>query len=328
MRAYAIRRLLLVIPTVLLVSLMLFMMLRLIPGDIVDLMVSSAEVWGSTRPDLPAVREALGLDQPILVQYGRWMGLIPHADGSVSGIFQGDLGNSLWGRTPVIDEIADRLPLSLELGGLGIISILLFSLPVGLYAAVRQDSIVDHGGRGLATAFIALPSFWVAIMVVLIGSVWFGKAPPLRYIDFADDPIKSVKQLIIPALIVGMGGMGTTTRIVRSTMLEVLRQDYVRTAWAKGLGERVVMTRHALRNALIPIVTMIGGWVPPLIGGTVVIETVFGIPGMGRLLVNAITDRDYTIVSGVVFVYAIILVVINVLVDLSYGFLDPRVRYR
>jgi peptide/nickel transport system permease protein len=328
MRAYAIRRLLLVIPTVLLVSMMLFMMLRLIPGDIIDLMVSSSEVWGATRPDLPAVREALGLDQPMLVQYGRWMGLIPQPNGNLAGILQGDLGLSLWGRTPVIDDIAARLPISLQLGAMGIIAILLFSLPVGLYAAVRQDSAIDHGGRGLATAFIALPSFWVAIMVVFIGSTWLGKAPPLRYVGLADDPIKSVRQLIVPALIVGMGGMGTTTRLVRSTMLEVLRQDYVRTAWSKGLRERVVIARHAMRNALIPIVTIVGGWIPPLIGGTVVIETVFGIPGMGRLLVNAITDRDYNIVSGVVFVYAIILVVINVLVDLSYGFLDPRVRYR
>lgn len=328
MRAYVIKRLLLVIPTLILTSMMLFMMLRLIPGDIIDLMVSSAEVWGTTRPDLPAVREALGLDQPIFVQYGRWMGLIPQPDGNYGGIFQGDLGDSLWGRTPVIDDIADRLPLSLELGALGIIAVLLFSLPVGIYSAIRQDSIVDYGGRGAATAFIALPSFWVAIMVVFIGSVWLRKAPPLRYVDFAEDPIESVRQLIIPALVLGMAGMGTTTRIVRSTMLEVLRQDYVRTAWAKGLGEKVVITRHALKNALIPIVTMVGGWVPPLIGGTVVIETVFGVPGMGRLLVDAITDRDYNVVSGVVFVYAIILVVVNLLVDLSYSFLDPRVRYR
>ena len=328
MRSYMIKRLLLVIPTLILTSMMLFIMLRLIPGDIIDLMVSSAEVWGTTRPDLPAVREALGLDQPIFVQYGRWMGLIPQPDGSYGGILQGDLGDSLWGRTPVIDDIADRLPFSLELGSLGIIAVLLFSLPVGIYSAIRQDSIVDYGGRGAATAFIALRSFWVAIMVVLIGSVWLRKAPPLRYVDFAEDPIESVRQLIIPALVLGMAGMGTTTRIVRSTMLEVLRQDYVRTAWAKGLGEKVVITRHALKNALIPIVTMVGGWVPPLIGGTVVIEKVFGIPGMGRLLVDAITDRDYNVVSGVVFVYAIILVVVNLLVDLSYGLLDPRVRYR
>jgi peptide/nickel transport system permease protein len=291
-------------------------------------MVSEAEVWGTTRPDLPMVREALGLDQPIHIQYGRWMGFIPQSDGSYSGILQGDLGDSLWGRTPVIEDIADRLPLSLELGALGIISVLLFALPVGIYSAIRQDSIVDYGGRGLATAFIALPSFWVALMVVFLGSIWFRKAPPLRYARLLADPITNLQQLIIPALVLAMAGAGTTTRIVRSTMLEVLRQDYVRTAWSKGLEERVVIIRHALKNALIPIVTMVGGWVPPLIGGTVVIETVFGVPGMGRLLVDAITDRDYNIVSGVIFVYAIILVLINLIVDLSYGFLDPRVHYQ
>lgn len=327
MRAYVIKRLLLIVPTVLLVTMILFIMLRLIPGDIIDLMVSSGEGYGTERADLPYLRAALGLDAPIHIQYGRWLGVVPQMDGGFGGLLQGDLGDSLWDRTPVVNEIIGRLPLSLQLGLMGIISVLLFSLPVGIYSAIRQDSFVDYGGRSLATALIAVPNFWMALMVILVGSRWFNIAPTLRYFPFVKDPIESLKQFIIPGLILGMAGMGTTTRLVRSTMLDVLRQDYIRTAWAKGLKERAVVVRHALGNALIPIVTMVGGWLPSLIGGTVIIETVFSIPGMGRLLVDAIGDRDYTIVSGVIVFYAAVLVVVNLVVDLTYGFLDPRVRY-
>lgn len=330
MRAYIIKRLLLVIPTVLLTTMLIFVGVRLIPGDIIDLMVGTGDMYAGFDLEVNRayIEERLGLDVPVYVQYGRWMGVVPQADGGFSGIVQGNLGNSLWTGMPVREEIAGRLPISLELGFLGIIVALVIALPVGIYSAIRQDSSGDYVSRGLATGLIAVPSFWVALMVILLGSLWFGWAPPLRYTSLIKDPIENLSEFILPALVVGMAGTGTIMRMLRSMMLEVLRQDYIRTAWAKGLKERVVIMRHALKNALIPVVTLVGLWLPTLVGGTVIVEIVFSMPGMGRLLVNAITQRDYSLVSGVIFVYAIFLVVANLAIDLTYGYLDPRVHYK
>ncbi len=328
MRTYIIKRLLLVIPTMILASLIIFCGMRLIPGSAIDLMVREAGIGSYGKVDRASIEQALGLDQPVYVQYGRWVGVVRDADGNFSGILQGSLGNSLWEGTPVLDEIVDRLPTSIELGLLGILIMVIGSVPMGIYSAIRQDSISDYAVRVWATALIALPGFWVALMAILVGSLWFGSSPPLFYIPFIEDPIGNLRQFAVPAFLLGMHGAGTNMRMVRSMMLEVLRQDYIRTAWAKGLRERVVIARHAVKNALIPVLTIVGAWVPMLVGGTVIIEIIFSMPGMGRLLLDAVSRRDYTVVSGIVFMYAIILVIANLAVDLTYGYLDPRIRYR
>ena len=326
MRAYIIRRLLLIIPTLFLVSILVFFVTRLIPGDIVDQMAQQrVYMTESTRW---AIEHQLGLDVPIPVQYGRWVGVVPQADGSFRGLFQGDLGNSLWTQTPVTEEILSRLPVTVELGILAMLILLIISLPIGVYSAIRQDSVGDYAGRSLATVLIALPNFWVGIMVVIFGSLWFGMSPPLRPIPFFEDPIGNLGQFIVPAIVLGMAGAGTTVRMTRSMMLEVLRQDYVRTAWAKGLKEGVVITRHVLKNALIPVVTLLGSMLRFTIGGAVIIEKIFGLPGMGRLLVDATTARDYTLITGMVLIFACFVILVNLAIDLTYNYLDPRVRYK
>jgi len=326
MRAYIIRRLLLVIPTLFLVSVLVFLMIRLIPGDIVVLMLRSRGHPSLT--DRAALEQELGFDVPVLKQYGRWVGVVRDRDGSFSGVLQGDLGDSLWKHTPVVDEIVDRVPVSLELGILAMLLLLIISLPIGIYSAIRQDSRGDYAGRNLATVLIALPNFWVGLMIILLGSLWFGLSPPLRLISFTEDPIGNLGQFIIPAFIMGMAETGMTVRMIRSMMLEVLRQDYIRTAWSKGLRERVVTMRHALKNALIPVITLIGMQIPYMLGGAVIVETIFNLPGLGRLLVEATLERDYTVVSGVVFSFAVLLILTNIAVDLTYAYLDPRIRYR
>jgi peptide/nickel transport system permease protein len=228
----------------------------------------------------------------------------------------------------VTEEILSRLPVTVELGILAMLILLIISLPIGVYSAIRQDSVGDYAGRSLATVLIALPNFWVGLMIIILGSLWFGWSPPLKVISFTEDPIGNLGMFIVPAFIMGMAETGTAMRMTRSMMLEVLRQDYIRTAWAKGLGERVVTMRHALKNALIPVITLIGLQIPYLLGGAVIIETIFGLPGIGRLLVEATLERDYTIVSGVVFSFAVLLILTNIVVDLTYGYLDPRVRYK
>ncbi|MBA7472324.1 Dipeptide transport system permease protein DppB [subsurface metagenome] len=314
------------IPTMFIVSILIFSMIRLIPGDIVVLMLRSR--GHPSLSDRAVLEQELGFDVPVLKQYGRWVGVVRDKDGSFSGVLQGDLGDSLWKHTPVVDEIVDRVPVTLELGLLALIIAQLISLPIGIYSAIRQDSAGDYVGRSLATVLIALPNFWVGLMIIILGSLWFGWSPPLKVISFTEDPIGNLGMFIVPAFIMGMAETGTAMRMTRSMMLEVLRQDYIRTAWAKGLGERVVTMRHALKNALIPVITLIGLQIPYLLGGAVIIETIFGLPGMGRLLVEATMDRDYTIVSGVVFSFAVLLILTNIAVDLTYGYLDPRVRYK
>jgi len=329
MRAYIIRRLLLMIPTVFLVSLIIFLLIRLVPGNIIDLMMVQAEGLGGTiQIDRAAVERALGLDVSIPVQYGRWVGVVPGADGSFSGIFQGDLGISLWRGIPVIDMIAVRWPTTFELGFLALIIAQLIALPVGVYSALRQDTWGDYVARSFAIMCIAVPGFWLGTMVIVFPSIWWGWSPPISLISFTEDPIGNLGMFIVPAIILGMLMSGITMRMTRTMMLEVLRQDYIRTAWAKGLRERAIILRHALKNALIPVVTTVGMELPVLIGGTVIIEQIFSLPGMGRLIIEATQQRDYTIVSGTLLVLGAAVVVINLLTDLTYAYLDPRIRYR
>jgi peptide/nickel transport system permease protein len=317
MRAYIIRRLILIIPTVFLVSLIVFFLIRLIPGSVVDIMVSQYQYV--TKMDKQAIEHALGFDVPMIVQYGRWIGNI---------LLHGDLGNSLWTRSPIINDIAARWPVTLELGFLGIVIAQIIALPVGIYSAIRQDTFGDYIARSFAILCIAVPGFWLGTLVIVFPSIWWGYMPPIRLIHFSVDPIGNLKMFVIPAIVLGMEMSGMTMRMTRTMMLEVLRQDYIRTAWAKGLKERVVVIRHALKNALIPVVTIIGWQLPLLIGGTVIIENIFGLPGMGQLLINATQIRDYTVVSAVLFLFAIVIMIINLMVDMTYGFLDPRVHYK
>lgn len=318
MSAYIVRRLLALLVTLVFASLIVFVTIRLIPGDVVDLMLSQNDVSASakTRDDLIA---ALGFDKPMGQQYLIWIGNI---------VLRGDLGKSLWQQTPVTELLAARLPVTFELGALALVIALLIAIPVGIYSAIRQDTAGDYLSRSMSILLLAVPSFWLATMVVVFPSIWWGWSPRISFVGFFEDPAGNVGQLLLPALILGAGLSAITMRMTRTMMLEVLRQDYIRTAWAKGLSEWVIVVRHALRNALIPVVTLIGLQAPLLIGGAVIMEQIFVIPGMGLLLLDAVTQRDYPIITGVFFVVGVAVMLINLLVDLSYGFLDPKVRVR
>ena len=325
MRAYIIRRLLLMIPTLFLVSLIIFLLTHLIPGDVIDAMQA-----GVTDVKLPRaeLERQLGLDVPLMHQYGRWMGVVPQADGSFSGVFQGDLGSSLWRKVPVVQLVAQKWPVTVELSIMALIIAQLIALPIGVYSALRQDKWGDYVGRSFAILCISIPGFWLGTMVIVLPSIWWDYMPPIMLVHLTEDPIGNLKMFIIPAVVMGMAMGGMTMRMTRTMMLEVLRQDYIRTAWAKGLRERVVVIRHALKNALIPVITVIGFQLPVMIGGTVIIEQIFCLPGMGRLIVEATLYRDYPVISGIMVLFSVGLVFINLMVDLTYAYLDPRVHYK
>jgi peptide/nickel transport system permease protein len=315
MRGFLIRRLLFILPTLFLVTIIVFLLIRLIPGSVIDIM--AAQSIGDVELNVQLVKETLGLDVPIHVQYGRW----------ISNVLHGDLGQSLWTKRAVSQILIERLPVSLELGIMAIITALIIALPIGVYSAIRQDTAGDYISRSFAILCIALPSFWLGTMVVVLPSIWWGWSPSLNYVTFIENPLENLELFIIPAVILGMVLSGTTMRMTRTMMLDVLRQDYVRTALAKGLRERTVVIRHALKNALIPVITIIGLQLPILIGGSVVLEQIFALPGIGRLLIESITKRDYTIVSGINLLMAAFILIVNLTIDLAYAFLDPRVRY-
>ena len=321
MRAYIIRRLLLIIPTLFILSIIVFSLVRFLPGDVIDVMVGRMmqTYVGGVELDREALEHALGLDVPALVQYGRWLGDI---------LLHGDLGESLVGGPPVTEKILDRLPVTVELGVMAIVIGLLIALPVGIYSAIRQDTAADYVGRTIAVIGLATPNFWLAIMVMTFPAIWWGWSPPMELIPFTEDPLGNLGVFIIPSAILGTAAAASTMRMTRTMMLEVLRQDYIRTAWAKGLKERVVVLRHAIKNALIPVVTLIGMELPILVGGAVIMENIFALPGIGRLMVVALEDRDYPVVSGVNLFFAVIVMGSNLMIDLLYPFLDPRVRYR
>ncbi len=325
MRTYIIRRLLILIPTVILISIIIFFLIRIFPGDIID--VIQAEP-GAEELERAMIMRKLGLDAPPITQYLRWVGVVPQMDGSVSGILQGDLGISWWRKIPVVELLASAWPVTVQLGIMGLIVAQLIALPVGIYSAIRQDKWGDYIGRSLAILFISLPGFWLGTMVIVFPSVWWGYMPPIMLIRFTDNPIGNLQMFIVPATVLGMHLCGLTMRMTRTMMLEVLRQDYVRTAWAKGLRERVVIVRHALKNALIPVISIVGLQMPIMIGGSVIIERIFVLPGMGRLIISAVLNRDYPLVSGVLLIFSVIIVLINLMVDLTYGFLDPRIHYK
>ncbi len=317
MYGYLIRRLLALVPTLFFASVIVFAVIRMVPGDVIDLMLSEND-FSADKASREQLERALGLDQPIYLQYVNW----------VSGILlRGDLGRSLWLDSPVLEEVVDRIPVTFELGLVSLVFALVIAIPIGIYSAVRQDSLGDHVGRSFSILALAVPSFWLGTMVVILPAVWWGWSPPTKLVPFFEDPVGNIKVFLVPGAILGAALSAVTMRMTRTMMLEVLRQDYIRTAWAKGLSERRVVMRHAIRNALIPVLTLIGLQIPIIIGGTVILEQIFVIPGMGQLLLSSVLQRDYPIITGVFLIVGVAVIVINLLIDLTYGLLDPKVRY-
>jgi peptide/nickel transport system permease protein len=313
LRRYFARRLLVAIPSLLIASLIVFTLPRLIPGDVVVLMLQEK----AYARDLEELRAKLGLDRPIYVQYFEWLGRAA----------RGDLGESLWTRRPVLEEIERRLPITLALGLLATLFALLIALPVGVISATRQDTLRDYLARSLAILGLSLPGFWLATLVIVLPAIWWGWRPVSEFVEFSRNPAGHVAQLLLPALILGIAAAASLMRLTRGMLLEVLRQDYVRTAWAKGLRERVIVLKHSLRNAVIPVITVLGIQIAQIMGGTVIMETIFGLPGMGRFLFEAINQRDYPVIQGVNLVVVSSIVFVNLAIDALYAVLDPRIRY-
>jgi peptide/nickel transport system permease protein len=316
-RTYVTKRLLLIVPTLFGVAAVVFVIMRVIPGDVTLLILGGDQTGRIDPQQLAAMRHQLGLDQPIAVQFGTWLW----------SVLRLDFGTSLWTGQPVIEEVLTRLPLSLEVAILATIVSVLLAIPLGMIAAVRQDTWVDYAIRILSIGGQAIPSFWVGILVILFLVIYFGWGPPLEFTPPWVDPWANFQQLVWPVLTVGYRYAAVTTRMTRSTVLEVLREDYIRTAWAKGLRQRAVVIRHALKNAMLPVITLVGTEFAFLIGGLVVTETVFTLNGVGRFVVDAVAHRDYPVVQALVFLIALCFVVVNLLIDLTYAWFDPRIRY-
>ncbi len=316
MLRYVLARLVLVLPTLWAVATLIFLLVRVIPGDIVELRLVSGGAY-VTRDVIQQERARLGLDKPLWAQYGDW----------IAGLARLDLGTSMWTGAPVSREIAIRLELSLQLALMATVVAVSLAIPLGVWAAVRRGTWPDHLVQVFSVAGLATPSFWLGILLLLFLLSVFRWLPPMTFTPLWQDPVANLSQLIWPALAVGYRYSAVATRMTRSAMLEVLREDYVRTAWAKGLAERAVVLRHALRNALLPVVTVIGLEFAFLIGGLVVTEQVFNLNGVGKLFVDAIARRDYTLIQGLMLLVASAYVLVNVLLDLLYARLDPRIRY-
>ena len=318
MRTYITKRLLLIVPTLFGVAALVFVIMRVIPGDVTLLILGGDQAGRIDPAQIAAMKHQLGLDQPLLVQFGTWLW----------GVLRFDFGTSLWTGQPVIEELLIRLPLSLELALLASMVSVVIAIPLGMLAAVRQDSWVDYVVRIVSIGGLAIPSFWIGILCILLLVIYFGWGPPLEFTPPWVDPWANFQQMVWPVVTVGYRYAAVTTRMTRSTVLEVLREDYIRTAWAKGLRERVVVVRHALKNAMLPVITLIGTEFAFLIGGLVVTETVFTLNGVGRFVVDAVAHRDYPVVQALVFLIAFSFVIVNLLVDLTYAWFDPRIRYR
>lgn len=316
MTEYAIRRIVLTIPTLLAVTLIVFAAVRFLPGDVVDHIMG--EDVGAISPERRAqILEHYSLDRSVPQQYATWL----------LDLARGDFGTSILSGRSVSGEMMYRMPTSAFLGSLAAVVALAIALPVGVIAALKQDTVVDYIARTFAVGLLAMPNFWLALLAITYGFNWFGWTPPLRYHPFWEDPVESMKTLWIPAIILSGSLMAVVMRLLRSSMLEAFRQDYVRTARAKGLKERTVILRHVSRNAMIPVITVIGLAIPNLIGGTVIIESIFGIPGLGKYLYDSIQTRDYPVVQGVVLLGAVFTIAANLIVDLSYTVIDPRIRF-
>ena len=316
MRQYAIKRIGLFIPTVLLVTVIVFVVMRLIPGD-PALAILSADDASYTEQELQELRAQLGTDRPLVVQYLDWMG----------GLLRGDFGTSFWWNGPVMDRLGERIPVTIELAILGIALAVICAVPLGVISAIKPDSPIDYVSRVFTLVGISIPTFFSGILLTLLLIRAFGWLPPLGYENIWNDPWNNLKQMMLPALALGFYDMAFIARVTRSSMMEILREDYMRTARAKGLRERIVLSRHGLKNAVLPILTISGWQFGRLFGGTVIIERIFLIPGIGQLLIDAVFQRDFPTIQAIIVIVAVSIVIINLLVDLLYGWLDPRIRY-
>jgi peptide/nickel transport system permease protein len=316
MYKYVLRRVLLAVPVLLLSSLIVFALMRVMPGDaLIALMGESGNVG---ERELAKLRKELGLDRPYTEQYALWLW----------EMVSFNPGYSIFTNEPIAVSLRKAIPVTLELAALSMVIGLVVAVPIGVLSATRQDSASDYAGRVVAVSGLSLPDFWLGTLVITFAAIWFHWIPPIGYVSFWESPWRNLQQFLLPAAVLGFRLSAATMRMTRSTVLEVLREDYVRTAWAKGLGGRIVVYKHALKNALIPVVTIVGGQLGVLLAGTVVVETIFALPGMGRLTVEAILYRDYPVVQTNVMLVAATLVTLNLVVDLTYAWLDPRIRYR
>ena len=306
------RRLLFLVPTLIGVSIIIFILLRVVPGDVAAIMLGDY----ANPKDVAEVTAKLGLDKPMVVQYAKWMG----------GVLKGNPGVSFYDGQPVIGELWRTIPVSAELAVLGVFLSILVGLPLGLISAIKHDSIPDQVSRVVSVLGISIPNFWMAILMLTFLAIWFEWNPPVYYESLIENPVNNLQQMLIPAITLGAFQMALVSRMTRSSMLEVLRQDYIRTARAKGLGERLVIYRHAMKNAMIPVITVVGLNFGILLGGIVTIEQITGVPGVGRLTLQAINQRDFAQIQINVLFFGVVFAFSNLAVDMMYGFLDPRIR--
>ncbi len=313
MSTYILRRLALMVPVLILVSALVFVLIRAIPGDAVSLMLEES----ADPAEAALLRKKLGLDESIPVQFMYWS----------RDALQGDLGTSLWTRNSVTSEVLRALPVTAELALLSMIVAALIAIPAGILSAVKQDTIVDYAVRSISILGLSIPAFWLGTLMIMLPALWFKWLPPTTYVPIYENPIENLKQFILPALALGYFLSAITMRMMRSQMLEVMRQDYIRTARAKGLRERAVIMRHTVRNALVPVVTVLGGQMGGLLGGVVIIEQIFLLPGLGRLTLWSIQVRDYPQIQANILTIVVLTLVVNLVTDVSYGWLDPRIRF-
>ena len=319
MSQYTIRRVMLFIPTLILATMMVFALFWIVPGDVAYMILTGGdEDAGTVNLDqLDKLKEELGLNRPLYAQYGYWMW----------DIVRGDLGTSIWYKIPVWDELQNRFIVTIELAVIAIIMAFVVAVPLGVISAVKQDSVTDYSSRIFALIGIAMPTFWLGILMVYGLAYFFNWLPPLGYAKVWVDPLTNIQQLFFPALALAFHDLAFTSRVTRSSMLEVMREDYMRTARSKGLKEMVVIGRHALKNALLPVVTISGYQFGRLLGGVIIVESIFVVPGMGELLIDSIIHRDFVVLQAIVLLIAGVVLTLNLIIDLAYGLLDPRIRY-
>ena len=318
MTTYIIRRLIQAVVVMVLVTIIVFFAMRLLPGDPILMLITEDELSDITAEQIEALRHEYGLDKPMAVQYVHWIGQA----------VQGNLGRSIVHDTPVIDDMVERLPISLYLGGLALIISIIVGIPLGIISAIRRGRWLDTAVTLIANLGITIPIFWLGVLLIYFFALFLGILPVQGYTSPFDDVGLNLRQIIMPVFCLSIFPLASSARQTRSSMLEVMGQDYIRTAWSKGLTERLIILRHALKNALIPVVTLNGMLLRNIFSGQVLIETVFNIPGMGRLAVDAVQSQDYAIVQGVTLLIVMVVLMANLLVDLSYGYLDPRIRYQ
>ncbi|MGM9615197.1 MAG: ABC transporter permease [Oscillospiraceae bacterium] len=315
MGKYIVKRIILLIPTVLIVCLLVFIMMRCLPGSAVDALLYKLQAAGDTSATRESVEAMLGLDQSAFTQFFSWLG----------GVLKGDLGDCFFQKETVAGVISRQLVPSLELGFLILIISNLISIPLGVYCAANQDSIPDHTIRIISLLLMSIPIFWIATVILIYPAIWWRWSPPTEYVHFFEHPIQNLKMFIVPALLGALTNCGMQLRYVRTVTLETMRADYVRTARAKGVPQRKVLFHHALRNSLLPVITLVGGSVAALVGGSIILESLYSIPGIGALVVTALGNRDYPLVQGCVLVFSIIVMLVNLIVDVLYKVFDPRI---